>query len=123
MDPRKQKRLGPAPIASFEKSFEDTTTISLTSSFSQQQVAAINAPTIGSAITTTTTTLDETSSILQENTMVQEEKKEEKQGIEITRHLPANINQQVNDAQAIAKEFYGNGGDENGDGVLQELVS
>lgn len=30
MDPRKQKRLGPAPIASFEKSFEDTT--SLTSS-------------------------------------------------------------------------------------------
>lgn len=26
MDPRKQKRLGPAPIASFEKSFEDTAT-------------------------------------------------------------------------------------------------
>lgn len=27
MDPRRQKRLGPAPIASFEKSFEDTTAI------------------------------------------------------------------------------------------------
>lgn len=26
MDPRKQKRLGPAPIASFEKSFEDSLT-------------------------------------------------------------------------------------------------
>ncbi|KNC32886.1 hypothetical protein FF38_08104 [Lucilia cuprina] len=45
MDLRKQKRLGPAPIASFEKSFEDTTSLTTTSVH-----AAAGA---GSTITTT----------------------------------------------------------------------
>lgn len=46
MDPRKQKRLGPAPIASFEKSFEDTTSLTTsTTSTSQHAVSAATAST------------------------------------------------------------------------------
>lgn len=108
MDPRKQKRLGPAPIASFEKSFEDTT--SLTSSISQQQVAAAS-----NATTTATTTFEEISSL-----PLQEKYKEHEV---VATHLPTNINQQVDYAHEIAKEFYGNGDGDGNAGVIQKLVS
>ncbi|XP_037810368.1 proteoglycan 4 isoform X2 [Lucilia sericata] len=49
MDPRKQKRLGPAPIASFEKSFEDTTSLTTSS------VHAAGATTTTTAAVETTT--------------------------------------------------------------------
>ena len=110
MDPRKQKRLGPAPIASFEKSFEDT--ISLTSSISQQQIAAAAASNV---TTDAATTFEEISSL-----SLQEKCKEE----EVTAtHLPTNINQQVDYAQEIAKEFNGNANGDGNTGVIQKLVS
>ena len=108
MDPRKQKRLGPAPIASFEKSFEDTT--SLPSSISQQQVAAASNVT-----TATATTFAEISSL-----PLQDKCKEEEV---VATHLPKNINQQVDYAQEIAKEFYGNANGDGNAGVIQKLVS
>ncbi|KAM8719205.1 hypothetical protein ACLKA7_011852 [Drosophila subpalustris] len=45
MDARRQKRLGPAPIASFEKSFEDNTTTAATT-------VAAAATTVAAAATT-----------------------------------------------------------------------
>ena len=43
MDPRKQKRLGPAPIASFEKSFEDNTTTITTTTTNTTTISALTA--------------------------------------------------------------------------------
>lgn len=49
MDARRQKRLGPAPIASFEKSFEDNTTMATTAT-------TATVATIATAATATTAT-------------------------------------------------------------------
>ncbi|XP_030380843.1 flocculation protein FLO11 [Scaptodrosophila lebanonensis] len=63
MDARKQKRLGPAPIASFEKSFEDNTTTQQQQRQQQQQMMATSEASGKVALrskTKTTTTISST---------------------------------------------------------------